>query len=145
VAINLPVPQRNSSVIGFLSSACRRVGGGPDKHAVAQQPWVDELRADGQLQLFPAPQGKVRLSLGSFDLRCLDHLAEGAGADIRDGILDAGVTVELRGEQGIAVQSQLTFTHLSMSEPAGGPISTYLKLPVSLDTMLYLLRNDQDE
>ena len=144
--IALPVPKRSSSLItGILSSAASAIGHDPDKGAMAQQPWFDELRTDGELQLFPAPQGNVRVSLGSFEMRCLDSLAEGAGADISDGILDAGVTVALRGEQGISVQSQLTFTHLSMSEPAGGPISTYLKLPVGLDTMLYVLRNDQDE
>jgi hypothetical protein len=144
--IALPVPKRSSSLItGLLSSAASVVGHDPDKGAMAQQPWFDELRVDGELQLFPAPQGNVRVSLGSFEMRCLDSLAEGAGADISDGILDAGVTVALRGEQGLSVRSQLTFTHLSMTEPAGGPISTYLKLPVGLDTMLYVLRNDQDE
>ncbi|HEU4417572.1 MAG TPA: DUF748 domain-containing protein, partial [Planctomycetota bacterium] len=144
--IELPVPQRNSSFLtGIFNTAASAVGVGGDKQVMAQQPWFDALHVDGQLQLFPAPQGHVRASLGSFDLRCLSRLAEGAGADIHDGIFDAGVTVELRGEQGTSVESQLVFTHLSMSEPAGGPVSTYLKLPVSLDTMLYVLRNDQDE
>jgi hypothetical protein len=36
-------------------------------------------------------------------------------------------------------------TWLSLREPPGGPISTYLRLPAPLDTVLFLLRNDADE
>jgi hypothetical protein len=37
------------------------------------------------------------------------------------------------------------FTNLSLSEPAGGPISTWLKLPAPLDSVLFVLRNADGE
>jgi len=64
---------------------------------------------------------------------------------IEDGLFDANIRLQMQGNAGSQVRSNLTFTWLGLTEPPGGPISTYLKLPASLDTVLFLLRNEADE
>src|SRR5262249_1207406 len=54
--------------------------------------------------------------------------------------LDTEVDVRLR-EEGLSVDSDTTLSWLSVSEPPNGPISSYLKLPAPLDSVLYLLRD----
>ena len=39
----------------------------------------------------------------------------------------------------------MSFAHLSLSEPEGGPISRFLKLPAPLDTVVFVLKNEQGE
>ena len=43
------------------------------------------------------------------------------------------------------MRTSQVFTWLSLSEPPGGPISTYLRMPAPLDSMLFLLRNEDAE
>jgi hypothetical protein len=78
-------------------------------------------------------------------LRNFRGSAAEAGIDLADGLLDTQVDLRLRGEDGLSMGSKTVFSHLSVSEPPGGPISSYLRLPAPLDTVLYLLRNDEEE
>ena len=73
------------------------------------------------------------------------RIAEEAGATISDGTLDAGVEVQMKGTEGVDVDSRFVFTNLSMSEPPGGPVSSVLRLPAPLDTVLWVLRNNRGE
>lgn len=144
--VALPQRQHSSSLLaGILGSAAKIVTGGDDQHAMQQRPLLDELAITGSLQLHPAPTGQIQVSIAGLELQALQGLARRGSVDIADGIIDTGVTLDLMGERGIDVSSNTTFTYLSLSEPAGGPISTYLRLPAPLDTVLYVLRNDADE
>jgi hypothetical protein len=80
-----------------------------------------------------------------FELLGVRGLAEEQGFEIGDGSLDTRVKMRFEGEKGIAVDSTSTFTHLSLSEPSGGPIARYLSLPMPLDTVLFMTKNEADE
>ena len=144
--VELPKRVLKSSVLaGFLSSATKAIAGADDVHTMETRPLLDELRIEGLVQLAPELTGQVRTMLSAFELPALRGLAKQGGVDIADGLLDHRSTIELRGSQGVDVRSSSVFTWLSLSEPPGGPISTYLRLPAPLDTVLFLLRNDADE
>ena len=144
--VQLPKRILKSSVIaGFLSSATQAIAGDDDVHAMEARSLLDELRIEGSLQLAPQLTGRVRTRLSDFELVALRNLAKQSGVDIADGVLNHRSTIDLRGDRGIEVSSNSVFTWLSLSEPPGGPISTYLRLPAPLDTVLFLLRNDADE
>lgn len=136
---------RSSVVAGFLGSAAGAIAGNDDTHTMEQRPLVEEVRVVGQVALSPQPMGQVRTTVRALELTALRGLAKGGGVDVADGVVDLDITMDLRGEKGIGVLSRTTFTWLSLSEPPGGPISTYLRLPAPLDTVLFLLRNDADE
>lgn len=134
----------HSSVFtGILSSTAKIVTGGQPRRE--QRPLFDELAVQGQLQVFPIPLGNVRASLRGFELPALHGLAQPSGVVIGDGLADLGVDVAMLPGNRTEVELRSVFTWLSLSEPPGGPISTYLRLPAPLDTVLFLLRNENDE
>lgn len=49
--------------------------------------------------------------------------------------------MRLAGEDGLSLDASASFAHLSLSEPADGPISRYLALPAPLDAVLFLLED----
>ncbi|MFO1032032.1 MAG: DUF748 domain-containing protein [Planctomycetota bacterium] len=136
---------RSSLLSGLVGSAGAAVLGGSDQHAMEQRPLLDEARVRGELQLFPKPIGTLQFDVGGFELQALRGLAKASGVELTDGLLDHTSSFVLRGEDGIDLASTTVFTWLSLREPPGGPISTYLRLPAPLDTVLFLLRNEADE
>jgi len=58
------------------------------------------------------------------------------------GVFDSGIDVRFRQDGAMDVNSRFTFTDLSVSEPADGPIVRYLKLPAPLSTVLFVLRDE---
>ena len=145
--VELPrrTPTSSSVLAGLASAAALAVVGSEETHEVEMRPAFIELSASGTLRLAPVPTGRVRVGLSGFELLSLAGMSAPAGVQIGDGLLDATVDLRLRGEQGVDLASRLVFTDLSLSEPAGGPISTYLKLPAPLDSVLFLLRNERGE
>src|SRR6185436_9146400 len=138
--------QASSSLLaGLASAAALAVVGSEETHEVELRPAFGELSASGTVRLAPAPTGRVRVGLSGFELLSLAGLSAPSGVQIGDGLLDATVDLRLRGEQGADLSCRLVFTDLSLSEPAGGPISTYLKLPAPLDSVLFLLKNERGE
>ncbi len=135
----------SSMLAGVFGSAVAAIGGGDDQHEVEPRPFVDELTSTGHLQWFPQLRGDVRTQISGFELTALRGLAKRSGVDIADGVLDYSLLASLRGHDGMDITSNKVFSWLSLSEPPGGPISTYLRLPAPLDTVLFLLRNDDDE
>lgn len=133
----------SSVLAGILGATTDFITGAADQ-TPEQRPCLDELVVDGHLQLFPRTKGHITTTLRGFELATLSGLAKGGGVDIADGVLDADVTIDLAGG-GAFVKSRQIFTWLQVSEPPGGPISTYLKLPAPLDTVLFILRNDNGE
>lgn len=137
--------QSSSLLAGVLGSAVDVVAGAGDRNRQEPRPLFDEIRVDGQLTLAPNPRGRVRAEVVAFELPAVRGLAKGAGVDVGDGVWNQFLEIELRGADGLELASNSVFTSLSLSEPPGGPISTYLRLPAPLDSVLFLLRNDADE
>lgn len=136
---------RSSLLSGLVGSAGAAVLGGSNQHTMEQRPLLDEARVRGELQLFPKPIGTIQVDVGGFELQALRGLAKASGVELTDGLVDHSSSFVLRGEDGIDLASSTVFTWLSLREPPGGPISTYLRLPAPLDTVLFLLRNEADE
>jgi len=105
----------------------------------------DEVALQGRVSFVPALEGRASMEVVGFELLGVRGLAEEQGFEIGDGTLDARVKMRFQGQDGIAVDAKSTFTHLSLSEPSGGPISRYLSLPMPLDTVLFLTKNEADE
>lgn len=130
---------------GVVGSAARAVALQGNRHQLEPRPLFDEIALAGTLEFAPFLRGDVRASVASFELMGLRGLAKLGGVEVADGVLDQLVTAELRGPDGIDVKSMQVFRWLSLTEPPGGPISTYLRLPMPLPAVLFLLRNDADE
>lgn len=144
--VSLQERSKASSVVtGLLGAMGRAVVGGADRFKLEQRPVFDEIAFAGRLQLAPRMQGWTRLDVGALELPALAGLVAGSGVEIGDGVLDSSVRVRFDGQGSTAVQSHAHFTDLSVSEPAGGPISTYLKLPAPLDAVLFALENEDAE
>lgn len=142
-ALELERRDAGSLLGGFLRAAAGAVAGGADAPALEQRPAFDLLELSGSLALFPAPTGFARLDIGALELQAFEGAAAAAGVEIGDGVLDARVLVQLRGAEGMRIDSDTTLTSLSISEPPNGPIATYLKLPAPLDSILFLLRDEE--
>ncbi|MEZ5965389.1 MAG: DUF748 domain-containing protein [Planctomycetota bacterium] len=144
--VELRERDKSSSVLsGVLGAMARAVAGEGDDFVTEERPVFDEIALSGRLSLGPQLQGWTRLDVGALELPALAGLASGAGVTIGDGVLDSSVRVRFDPGGAAGVQSQVNFSNLSVSEPAGGPISTYLKLPAPLDAVLFALKNADDE
>lgn len=144
--IELPRRTTASSIFaGLATAAAQAVTGGEDERQLESRPLFGEVALTGALKLAPALTGSTRFSLSGLELLSLAGPASAAGVEIGDGLLDATVNARFRGEQGFDLDTRLLFTDLSLSEPADGPIATYLKLPAPLDSVLFLLRNERGE
>lgn len=130
---------------GVVGSAARAVTLQGNRHQLERRPLFDEVAVAGTLEFVPFLRGEARASVAAFELMGLRGLAKLGGVEIADGVLDQFVQVDLRGPDGIDVKSMQVFRWLSLTEPPGGPISTYLRLPMPLPTVLFLLRNDAEE
>jgi hypothetical protein len=128
-----------------VGSAARAVTLQGDQHALAPRPLFEEIAVAGRLAFAPFLQGEARANVTAFELTGLRGLAKAVSIEIADGVLDQRVEVDLRGPDGVDVRSLQVFRWLSLTEPPGGPISTYLRLPMPLPSVLFLLRNDEDE
>ncbi|MFN3244873.1 MAG: DUF748 domain-containing protein [Planctomycetota bacterium] len=136
---------KSSVISGFLSSSAEALVGGNDEHELQQRPMLDRMTADGRLTLFPQPKGRINLSVDRLELSAFRGLAKQAGVEISDGLFDTHIALKLKGYDGLEIRSDNVFTWLALDEPPDGPISTYLRLPAPLQTVLFLLRNNDDE
>lgn len=136
---------RSSLIAGVLSSGANALVGSCNQHELVQRAMLDEFTAKGQLQLFPKAKGRVNFALHEFELAALRGLAKSAGVDLADGLYDMSARLDLLGHDGLTLQSQNVFTYLALDEPPNGPIATYLRLPAPLQSILFLLRNSDDQ
>jgi hypothetical protein len=134
----------SSVFMGVLGSAAAAVTG-DTKEQIEQRPLFDEFNLTGSLQPAPFLRGRMLVNAVAFELTALRGLAKQSGVDISDGLLDYHVEVDLNGPDGVHASGNNVFTWLSVSEPPGGPISTYLRLPAPVESVMWLLRNDADE
>jgi len=145
-AIELPKRDKASLLRGFVSAAATAVTGGNNAQiALEKRPFFEEVSTRGKLTLFPKLSGWTKLNLTSFELQGVRGPAQAAGVTIGDGTLDMGVALRFRGQEGMSADTGFVFRNLSMSEPPDGVISRYLKLPAPLDTVLFVLRNEDGE
>ena len=143
--VELPERDTSSLLGGFLGAAAGALTGGGDDFEVEQRPAFEEIGVSGRLTLFPNPRGFTRLNLRSLELVNFRGVASEAGVELADGLLDTQVDLRLRGEEGLTLGTKTIFSHLSVREPADGPISSYLRLPAPLDTVLFVLRDANEE
>ncbi len=149
--VPLPVRLENRSLLrgvttGVLSGVSSAVGMGEDEEIVYEQrPLFGEVSSSARLILYPEPSGWLRGNVSGFELVGLRGVARRSGVDIGDGVLESDVRVRLSGKKGGHLESVSTFSHLALSEPDSGPISRYLKLPAPLDSVLFVLKNEQGE
>ncbi|MCB9877213.1 MAG: DUF748 domain-containing protein [Planctomycetes bacterium] len=142
--IELPRRVVRSPVQGLLS-AVGHLALGADGHETEQRPLLDQAVIKGQLELWPKAKGRVTATVDTLELAAFRGLAEQAGVELSDGTYDLRAVANLRGYDGIDIASRHVLTWLSLDEPADGPISTYLRLPAPLQTVLFLLRNGAGE
>ena len=129
-------------VTGLLGSVGGAVLGADDEFDMEQRPAFGGLDFSGRLTLYPLPTGWASLELYGLELPNFRGEVLAAGIDLGDGLLDLNVDLRFLGDRGTAVSTRTRAEYLSLSEPPGGPISTYLKLPAPLDTVLFLLRDE---
>ncbi|MEM7163930.1 MAG: DUF748 domain-containing protein [Planctomycetota bacterium] len=106
------------------------------------RPWLTELAATGQLTLGEKVSGRVRTQIGALDLLSLGEIAAAAGVTIGGGVFDGRVDLRFEDDGGMTVDSEFLLTDLDLQEPENGPIESYLKLPLSLQPAIFLLRDD---
>ncbi len=143
----LSLPERTSGnlVGGLLGSVTTLATGGKDEFEMESRPLFDEFLVRGNLALGAAPKGWVQARVRALELPAFRGAAAAAGVDIGDGLMDESAMVNLDGQGGLRVSSTTRFSYLSLSEPAGGPISTYLKLPAPLDSVLFALKDEDGD
>jgi hypothetical protein len=146
----VPLPKRlpESKLFGvdsLLSAAVQAVAGSGEIE-MQERPLFGEISIRGSLA--PTAEGRrvgtIRTTVSGLEMTGLRGLAAEGGVQIGDGLLDLDLTTRLQ-PSATQISSVARFSRLSMSEPAGGPISTYLRLPAPLDTVLYVLRDSSGE
>jgi hypothetical protein len=129
-------------LLGLMGAAADLVTLEDDDFVVERRPAFSALDGSGNLTFFPSTSGWAQLELAGIELPNFRGIVRDSGVDIGDGLVDLTVDLRFLGEKGLSVETKVVATHLSLTEPPGGPISTYLKLPAPLDTVLFLLRNE---
>jgi hypothetical protein len=87
------------------------------------------------------PDGYFKFSLSALELAAIRGLAAERGINLQSGTLDLRGELRMNGTRDLNAQIYPTFNDLSVTEPANGPISRFLKLPVNLDTVLFALED----
>lgn len=145
--VSLPVRLAQTSLIRGMAEGVAGAVSSREAEVVTyeERPLFRELVSSGQLTFYPSTSGWVQGSLQGFELTALRGAAIASGIDIGDGVLDVNSRTRLSGSQGGHVDSTVSLSYLSLSEPDGGPISRFLKLPAPLDTVIFVLKNEQGE
>lgn len=144
--VELPARVKSSSMIaGLFASAGRALTGGGDAHQMEMRPFLEEIAVRGAVVPASSLVGTIDIDVSSVELLSVRGLAKQGGVDIGDGVFDGNVEVQMTEGGHVEVQSVFTMRDLVVSEPPGGPISSYLKLPAPLQSVVFVLKNDADE
>ena len=100
-----------------------------------------EMSATGRLTLYPHPDGWVKAGMSGLELANFGGLARQNGMTLRSGVFDASIDMRFHEDQPLSTRARLVFTDLSLTEPPDGFLARLLTLPVSLDTVLFILRD----
>ena len=144
--VPLPKHHEGGGVIGAIGDVGALLGG---KHAppgaatgpaaLEERELFSQITANGELALYPKPQGYVRTSVSGLELTALRGLAEQQGTSIAAGVFDSNVDLTIRQER-LDVRSRFAFTDLVANEPANGFIARHIGLPAPLDVIIARLR-----
>jgi len=140
------VPERTGAdflLFDVVGSAADAVTMAADEFEMEERRMWDLVEVTGRLSLAPELRGRIQATVLGLELPAFQGLTAGAGVDIGDGLIDTRAKVRFRDDGGLSLDTTTTATYLSISEPPDGPISKYLSLPAPLDTVLFLLRNDE--
>lgn len=143
-AAEVELPPRiaaDSLLEGVAAGVAELLDGEENARANEQRPLFAELNLSGKLALAPAPSGWLALNVEALELPALRGPALASGVEIGDGLADLDLRLRLAGQSGLSVDARASFAHLSLSEPADGPLARYLSLPAPLDTVLFLLKD----
>ncbi|MBX3461660.1 MAG: DUF748 domain-containing protein [Planctomycetes bacterium] len=143
--VDLPRRAAGGSLLGSVFGAATGLVGLGSEPELEPRPLVEEARVSGTVQPYPLPTGHVRASVHALELTALRGLARQGGVEIGDGLFDLELDARMDGARGTLLRMTPKFTSLSLREPPGGPVSSFLRVPLSLDTVLFLLKNDNDE
>lgn len=141
-AVDLPVRISADSLLeGMAAGVVDLLDGESNVARSEPRPLFAELNLSGKLALAPAPRGWAALNLETLELPAFRGPALATGLELGDGTADLDVRLRLAGADGMSVDARSSFAHLSLSEPADGPLARYLSLPAPLDTVLFLLKD----
>ncbi|MBL8801168.1 MAG: DUF748 domain-containing protein [Planctomycetes bacterium] len=141
-AVDLPVRVSADSLLEGMAAGVVDLLDGEDNLARSEpRPLFAELNLSGKIALAPAPRGWAALNLEALELPAFRGPALATGLELGDGTADLDVRLRLAGADGMSVDARSSFAHLSLSEPADGPLARYLSLPAPLDTVLFLLKD----
>ncbi len=150
VALPERAPEQNL-VSGIAGFAVNVLEGAPKKErALVERKVFEEIAVSGQIQLEGPeddglPTGWTQVNVVGLELLAARGPAGAAGVTITDGVLDLTAKARLRGAEGMRLNTKTTLGSLSLSEPADGPISRWLKLPAPLDSVVFLLKDNAGE
>ncbi len=141
-AVDLPKRVRSSSLVAGIATATAAALRGAKESAEREpRPLFGSITLAGRVAPFPAPSGWVTLDISEFELTGLRGIASGHGVELGDGLLDLSARARLLGADGASLSARASLSQMKLSEPANGPISRYLALPVPLDAALFLLED----
>jgi hypothetical protein len=143
-AVDLP-RRDQSGLIGGILGAATGVIGARKERPIERRALLDEIAITGKLSLVPSFHLETTLNVNQFELTGLRGAASSGGVIIEDGTFSAGIHATIDQAAGFSTDSTLVFRDLSIEEPANGPISSYLHLPMGLDAVLFALRDENGE
>jgi hypothetical protein len=101
------------------------------------------LEIAGRLTLTEVRDGWVKVDLGGLELSNFLGMAGEKDIQLRGGTFDLDGRWRFQGQDAtLDVRLELTFTDLDVSEARGGPIERILRLPASLNTAIFVLRDE---
>ena len=134
-------------LIDAAAGATQIVGqaiGRKKERALESRPAFESLDVAGRLALHPKLDGYIKGGVRGVELSNLAGLAADSGFTLRDGLVDN--RLDLRFDAGsTTIRNDSTVAYLSMTEPAGGPISRTLKLTSPLPVVLAVLRDQSGD
>ncbi len=131
----------DSLLEGMAAGVDELLAGDSAPRASERRPLFAEVNLSGRVAPFPAPTGWAALNVEALELPAFRGPAGALGLEVGDGLADFDVRLRLSGSSGMSVDARSNFSHLSLSEPADGPLARYLALPAPLDTVLFLLKD----
>ncbi|MFH2002517.1 MAG: DUF748 domain-containing protein, partial [Planctomycetota bacterium] len=142
--VPLPKRVRSGGILSALGGTLTDLAGMGGEQEIQERPLFDEISVSGRMALKPVLNGWVRANVSALELGNFKGVVKDSGITLNDGLFDADVALRFRKEGSLSTQAKFSMTSLDLSETENGLISTYLNLPAPLDTVVFLLR-DEDE
>ena len=109
--------------------------------ALEKRPLFSDARVTGRLSLSSSGTGWIETRVNGLELAGLRGLGRAVGFHVWDGLLDSEGRWTLGSGGATDLDSRIRLTGLVISEPEDGPIRSFLALPVSLQTAIGLLQD----